>query len=652
MRKRFIACFLLATAVSVCQPTVAPTDEQVGTRRGQDIGGYNITNSFELGYRWHDVTGNLGKYRSDVNFGNGIRLLGSSLTVNSKEGHGKYFDELLLNTQGLGNDPYQFSSFRVQKNHFYRYDLLWRENAYYNPSLLLGGQHLLDTTRRLQDHQIVLFPQSSIRIFGGYSRNTQDGPALTTVNLFDQHRGDEFPLSTDVNRRWHEYRLGAEADLMGLKFSVQHGWEYFRDETRSVNGASPGNNPIDDTTLTSFRRDEPYDGSTRNWRAHVMSGQSKFYSINGRFTYAGTRRLFLFDEAALGTDRFGGAMNRQVQVQGNGTRPVISADLTTTLNPLEQLTIVNHTAFHHTRMNGDGAYSELSNGQSFGELIYFQFLGIQTVTTSTDVNYRLSPMFGLFGGYQYSIRNIRSIEQLNFGDPVPEREEYEQDNRLHAGRFGVRVRPVKGLTVMADGEIGRADHPLSPTSEKNYHALGGRVLYKTRTLTFGGFVRTNYNFNSASMFSHSSKSRNYSADFSWSALPWIGIDANYSKLHLDTLSGIAYFASGPVRDDYSRYISNIHSATIGVRVSAFSRLDLFAGYSRTRDAGSDEPVINRLGFQTYPLTFDSPMARVSVRLHNKVRWNAGYQYYGYSENLLPVQNYHANTGYTSLSWSF
>ena len=131
----------------------------------QDLDGYNVVNSFEVGYRWRDVNGNLGKYRSDVNFGNGIRLLGSNLSINSKEGHGKYFDELLLNTQGLGNDPYQFSSFRVQKNRLYRYDLLWRENDYYNPALpIAGGQHLMDTSRRLQDHQIVLLPQSRFRI--------------------------------------------------------------------------------------------------------------------------------------------------------------------------------------------------------------------------------------------------------------------------------------------------------------------------------------------------------------------------------------------------------------------------------------------------------------------------------------------------------
>ena len=87
-----------------------------------------------------------------------------------------------------------------------------------------------------------------------------------------------------------------------------------------------------------------------------------------------------------------------------------------------------------------------------------------------------------------------------------------------------------------------------------------------------------------SLFSHSSRSRTYSADFSWSALTWIGIDASYSKLHLDTLSGIAYFFNNAFIDnDQSRYISNIHSGNIGVRVSAGTRVELFGGYVRTQD---------------------------------------------------------------------
>ena len=169
----------------MAQPTVAPTDAPRSRGEGRISTATTSRTLSKSGYRWRDVNGNLGKYRSDVNFGNGLRLLGSNLSVYSTEGHGKYFDELVLNTQGLGNDPYQFSSFRVQKNRLYRYDFLWRENAYYNPALpIAGGQHFMDTSRRLQDHQIVLLPQSSFRIFAGYSRNQSNRVRRCPLSTF------------------------------------------------------------------------------------------------------------------------------------------------------------------------------------------------------------------------------------------------------------------------------------------------------------------------------------------------------------------------------------------------------------------------------------------------------------------------------------
>ncbi len=46
---------------------------------------------------------------------------------------------MLLNTLGLGNDPYESASLRVQKNGLYRYDMLWRLNDYSNPGLTVAG---------------------------------------------------------------------------------------------------------------------------------------------------------------------------------------------------------------------------------------------------------------------------------------------------------------------------------------------------------------------------------------------------------------------------------------------------------------------------------------------------------------------------------
>jgi hypothetical protein len=59
--------------------------------------------------------------------------------------------------------------------------------------------------------------------------------------------------------------------------------------------------------------------------------------------------------------------------------------------------------------------------------------------------------------------------------------------------------------------------------------------------------------------------------------------------------------------------------------------------------------------QTFPLLYESPLARVSVRITGKVRWNVGWQYYDYGQMFQVFgfyQNFHAHTGFTSLLWTF
>jgi len=56
--------------------------------------------------------------------------------------------------------------------------------------------------------------------------------------------------------------------------------------------------------------------------------------------------------------------------------------------------------------------------------------------------------------------------------------------------------------------------------------------------------------------------------------------------------------------------------------------------------------------QTFPLRYLSPQGRISLRINEKLRWNAGYQNYGYHEDFSALQNYRAHTGYSSVLWSF
>jgi hypothetical protein len=663
MRLQFApALFLICPALA--QQTVAPTQEQTGPASGETVSGYNIMDSFETGYRFRTFGGSFDQYRSVANYGDGIRLLNSNLSANSLDGHGRFFDQIVLTTQGLGNDPYQSAILRIEKNRLYRYDMTWRLNDYFNPGLVTGGAndlHRLDTEYTTQDHDLTLFPQSNVKFFLGYTHANQNGPAISTIQLFND-QGNEFPLFENVRRVRNEYRLGNEIQFLGIRINWMRGWEDFKEDSQFNSGQNLGTQPANPTTLNSFARDEPLHGTSPYWRVGIFADR-KLFSVNGRFTYTSGHRDYLLDESALGTARFTGATNQQIVAFGNAQRPVITGNLSFSVFPTSKLTITNQTSVYNIRIDGNSTFVQFDNATQSANTFDFQFLGIRTITNETDLNYQAKTWLGLFGGYQYSDRQIRSVlDNVSFG--VPFSAPTQQINLLHTGIFGVRLKPIKPLTIVLNGEIGRANRPLTPISDRNYQDLGARVQYKLKTFLLTAYTRANYNTNSVSISSFASHARTYAANASWTPREWFALDAGYSKLHLNTAGGIDYFIAGSqfVSGEQSLYISNLHTATLGARFALAKRTDLYVGYSHIQDTGDgrNDPLGAPIGStlpafqaaQTFPVKFQSPLARVSVRITEKIRWNVGYQYYGYHEFFYNSDNFRAHTGYTSLLWSF
>jgi hypothetical protein len=653
---------LFIPAVALAQST----DEQVGPATGETWGNYKVTQSWEVGYRFASVGGDDGKYRSDVNYGDGIRLLGSSLAIRSLEGHGRWFDEIVLTTSGLGNDPYQSATFRVQKNRLYRYDLLWRSNDYFNPGLTVAsGEHLEDITQRWQDHELTIFPQSAFRIHAGYGRTTVDGPELTTEQEFNT-QGDVLPIFQNMRQQYNEYRLGFDAKFRGLRLTVQRRWEYFREDA-SGSVTTPEMGELG-TVLSNFQSTQPYRGRAPGWMGNLI-GEFRWIAVNARATYTGGTGDFVQDETAIGTDRFGASQNLQIAVNGTGNRPVLTGDLNVTLFPSSRLTVVNSSSVANTRMDGNNAFTQFSDATFQFSTIDFQFLGIRLFTNSTDLRYKFSRKFDAFGGFHYVDRQIRSIENAASGGLPLNGITAEQSNHTTAGVGGVNWLPFTGLRVHVEGEVGTNSNPFTPISLRNYQAIKARTQYRRKNTSFGASYQENYNNNSIVVTSYSSHARTYSGDASWTAKSGMSFDVSYSQLHLDTIGGIAFFAGSPfpslISNLDSIYVSNIHALNAGVRLSILQkRADLFLGYNLTKDTGDGRNSLATqstpaaqvfYNVQTFPLTYQTPLIKLSVRINERLRWNAGYQYYGYHEELGVLsedQNYRANTGYTSLLWSF
>jgi hypothetical protein len=185
-------------------------------------------------------------------------------------------------------------------------------------------------------------------------------------------------------------------------------------------------------------------------------------------------------------------------------------------------------------------------------------------------------------------------------------------------------------------------------------------------MRLSAYAGSDYNTNSNSLANFASHSRQYGVDGSWTASNWFSLDAGYGRLHLDTLGALAYFAGSPSKEvtgDSSYYVSNIHSGNLAAHVIANKRVELSIGFSIVQDVGDGRltatgaPKIYTsakafLAAQTFPLRYLSPQGKVSLKITEKIRWNAGYQHYAYREDFSDLQDYRAHTGYTSVAWSF
>jgi len=451
-----IFLFLIANAASAQVP-VAPSPDPAGERTGDNVHNYNIVDSFETGYRFSSVGGSDAQYRSSVNYGDGVRLLGSSLIVTSKNGHGLLFDQIILSTQGLGNDPYQSVVMRVEKNRIYRYDMSWRQNDYFNPGLVTagaGGQHLLDTRNRIQDHDLTLFPQSNLKFFLGFSNSSQTGPGYSSIQLFDA-TGNIFPLFSNVHRVWREYRLGNEFRVFGIRVNWMHGWQDFKDDTGATLATSgvPGVIPVATRSpvgLNRFQASDPNHGTNPYWRAAIFTDR-KLFHLNGRFTYSGGQRAFVVDESAQG---IASSLSRvqNVVTLGNAERPVATGNLNLNFTPSSKLTIANSTSVYNVRTLGNSFFSEFDSATQTTSVLFYNYLGIRTIANDTNLNYQVSPVWGLMAGYHYSDRRISTQDQFTFSG-VTSSSPSEQSNRLHSGEVGVRLTPWKPLSVLLSTEV-------------------------------------------------------------------------------------------------------------------------------------------------------------------------------------------------------
>jgi hypothetical protein len=107
----------------------------------------------------------------------------------------------------------------------------------------------------------------------------------------------------------------------------------------------------------------------------------------------------------------------------------------------------------------------------------------------------------------------------------------------------------------------------------------------------------------------------------------------------------------PCAQGRSQFYLRDHFFYFNANVQFHERFSAFASYRISKDTGQGDrlsDIPNRLFVGSYPLSFQTPEARLVFKLSRNVDWNVGYQYYAYKERFSNAQNYRAHLPNTSL----
>ncbi len=667
MRRYCVLLVLLCPSAFGQQPVTYSAKVPANSR---EFSGYRISNSFEFGYRFANVGGHHDLYRASVNFGDGLRLFRGRLRINSLDGKGSALDEFSLRSSGAAGDPYQAHIIQAEKNGLYRYDLQYRLVRYHNRlPALWRGEHGLTVERAMQTHAITVFPGSNFEVLLGYDRNGRSGPGFASVGTTDNFgvldARNYLRYQANLQQSNNQYRAGFTAKFIGLALTATHAVDAYEEEGSQDDASGLPSATSNIQLVDDFTRSQPFHGRTSITTLALRTRKDRVIGFNSRFVYAGgTRNSVLTDSISVPDSPTTIAGYREAFIVGDANREQSSGETMIVLLPTPRWTITNTTAFHNTRIDGDASLVEI--GLFRDEYLRFSHLGIRRISNASEAAYRALKGVSIHGGYRFSTRRARSSDALRFADFGFGRELKSVDNKFQSGAAGLRWLPGRNLRASFDFEIGRADRPLTPTSERRFHNQSARFRWRARDFTVSAYFKNRVNANPTELLAYSSKSRSQGVHASW-LHPDTGmvLDAGYSLLNMDVSTGILdlFEFSGEPERLRSAYASSIHNLNFAIRATPAQRVTLNLAYNLTKDTGGgdfDLAFAERSAFSlegaylmtSLPMSYHSPQVRLTVEMKENLAWNFGWQYYGYWERIGGVRGFRSHVGYTSLTVGF
>jgi hypothetical protein len=590
----------------------------------------------------------------------------------------------------------KFKYFRFL-NSFANPNWVFSPSSFSVPPKPVTGEHGFNAETKLGDFDLTILPKNRlIRFTVGYSPERYNGPAFTNYHV----GGNDFNYPINLRSRADDYRFGAEGTLGPIDYSILQGFRRFRDDSFVNQGAITGiNRDPAKGQITSFTHDEPTRGSVNFTRGSLHTLVAKRLDITARIVYSKSDSDFTFLESFKGTNwnaRVSGwppgplpstpnTLNLGTyNITGSTERPNTLGDIGVTFIATNKLQISNTFRIEDFKINGDAVFADFfSITRPSGATTVTDTIAFNNLDAHTNVRYRkyqnivegdyqFNRNYSVHFGYRYGHRRIQeTFEGFNLGSngsiPPPTRSSSSRtdENTTHVFFGGFKARPAPNWTIYFDGEHGTADNVFFRIGNYDYTNIRAKSRYAlSKKLNFNLAVITRDNANpseiageSLSDFGVSVKSRVFTSSVDWAPNARLSINTGYNYNWLNSNAVVNYFFNNVNHPEgHALYFVRNNFFFIDATALLFPRISLFGSYRINKDTGQgnrvNDPASNP-GFlvSSYPNSFQSPEARLAVRINRHLDWNVGYQYYNYNESQLVgprPQNYHAHLPYTSV----
>jgi hypothetical protein len=223
--------------------------------------------------------------------------------------------------------------------------------------------------------------------------------------------------------------------------------------------------------------------------------------------------------------------------------------------------------------------------------------------------------------------------------------------------------------MYVDVDQGSADNIFTRIGNYDYLNIRGKTRWSPNSrLSFNltAIARNNANPSeiagvSLNDFGYNVKSRIFQSSVDWNPNSRFSLSSGYNYNWLNSKAVIEYyFNSVQHLFGHSLYYVRNNFFFIETTTQIHPRATLFAAYRINDDNGQGNRIADPTGrpgnlLSSYPNSFQTPEARLAIKLHRRLDWNIGYQYYNYNESAVVgprPQNYHAHLPYTSLRFYF